>query len=91
MVISYQEKVSPAGQSYKLIDSVQSFETYGKAQAYVTSQKSGNYRIVGANPYISPVPLEALEHYKLVYSSKSTVMRPGIGTIPEVKIFEYTK
>ena len=91
MVISYQEKVSPDGQSYKLIDSVQSFETYGKAQAYITSQKSGNYRIVGANPYISPVPLEALEHYKLVYSSKGTVMQPSIGTIPEVKIFEYTK
>jgi dolichyl-diphosphooligosaccharide--protein glycosyltransferase len=91
MVISYQEKVSPDGQPYKLITSVQSFDGYEEARAYLTSQKSSNYRIVGTNPYISPVSLPALEHYRLIYSSKGSVSEPGIGTVPEVKIFEYTR
>jgi len=89
MVISYQEKVNREGVTYKEITSVQSFPSYEEAEAYISSQESGNYRIVGTDPFISPVPLEALEHYKLVYSSKSSVTQPGVSPISEVKIFEY--
>ncbi|MGD0352446.1 MAG: oligosaccharyl transferase, archaeosortase A system-associated [Dehalococcoidia bacterium] len=91
IVISYQEKVTPDGQYYRQITSVQSFDSYAEAQNYVTSQKSGNYRIVSNNQYVSPVPLPAVEHYRLIYTSKSLVADPAIGTVPEVKIFEYTK
>jgi dolichyl-diphosphooligosaccharide--protein glycosyltransferase len=90
-VISYQEKVSPDGQPYRQITDVKSFSGYEDAQAYIASQKSGNYRIVSPDPYASPVPLPALEHCKLIYSSKGAVTEPGIGTVPEVKIFEYAK
>ena len=90
-VISYQEKISPDGQPYRQITNVQSFSSYEDAQAYIASQKSSNYRVVSSNPYISPVPLPAVEHYRLVYASKSSVPAPGIGMVPEVKIFEYNK
>ena len=80
-VISYQDKVSPDGIHYKQIASSKSFSSYKEAEAYISGQKSGNYRIVSAGPFISPVPLEALEHYKLVYSSHNS----------EVKIFEYVR
>jgi dolichyl-diphosphooligosaccharide--protein glycosyltransferase len=90
-VISYQEKVSRGGVTYKEITSVQYFPSYKEAEAYISSQKSGNYKIVGNNPFISPVPLEALEHYKLVYSSDSSMTVPSVGKISEVKIFEYVK
>jgi len=90
-VISYQEKVSPDGQPYRQITDVKSFSGYEDAQAYITSQKSGNYRIVSPDPYASPVPLPALEHYRLIYISKGSVMEPGGNTVPEVKIFEYAK
>lgn len=90
-VISYEDKISSGGQPYKQITGIESFPTYEAAQAYVTRQKSGNYRIAGGNPFISPVPLEKLEHYKLVYSSKYTTTQPDIGMVPEVKIFEYIK
>jgi len=86
-VVSYQEKVSREGTPYKEITSLQSFPTYEKAQAYISSQKSGNYRIVSNNAFVSPVPLEALKHYKLIHSS---IKEPGIG-ISGVKIFEYVK
>ena len=54
-------------------------------------EETGDYRIVGKNPFISPVPLKALEHYRLVYSSDSGRLQPDVGVIPEVKIFEYIK
>jgi hypothetical protein len=90
-VIAYQDRISREGQSYKQITDTKSFPTYEEAKAYVTSQQSGNHRIVGANPFVSPVPLEKVEHYKLVYSSEHTKMQPDIGMVPKVKIFEYTK
>jgi dolichyl-diphosphooligosaccharide--protein glycosyltransferase len=90
-VISYQEKVSPDGQPYRQITDMKSFSSYEDAQAYITSQKSGNYRIVSPDPYASPVPLPALEHYRLIYTAKGSVMEPGGNTVPEVKIFEYAK
>jgi len=91
MVISYQEKVSQEGITYKEITGVQPFPSYEEAEAYVASQESGSYRIVGNSLFTSPVPLEALEHYKLVYSSPSSIIQPGLGPIPEVKIFEYAR
>lgn len=89
-VINYEERLSSDGTSYKQITSAQSFPSYKEAEAYVASQKSGNYRIVGNDPFLSPVPLEKLKQYKLVYSSKSSKLQPNKSdTIPEVKIFEY--
>jgi len=90
-VVSYEEKVSREGKPYKEITSFQSFPSYEAATAYVLKQKSDNYEIVGTNPFISPVPLEALEHYRLVYSSSALTKVPDVGTIPSIKIFEYVK
>jgi hypothetical protein len=90
-VICYRERVTPEGQSYKEITSLEHFSTYEEAEACVSSEESGNYRIVSDNPFISPVPLGALEHYRLVYSSDGCIMQPGAGMVPEVKIFEYIK
>ncbi|UCG54309.1 MAG: hypothetical protein JSV32_06885, partial [Dehalococcoidia bacterium] len=90
-VISYEKKMTGEGQSYREITSARSFTSYEEAAAYVSSQKSGNHRIVSSDPFASPVPLEALEHYKLVYSSEGTKIQPDGRLIPEVKIFEYTE
>jgi dolichyl-diphosphooligosaccharide--protein glycosyltransferase len=89
VVISYEQKVNKEGQPYREITGAKSFSTYGEAEAYITAQKSDNYRIVGSDPFVSPVPLEALEHYKLVYSSEGTVVQPDGKLVSEVKIFEY--
>jgi oligosaccharyl transferase (archaeosortase A-associated) len=87
-VISYQENTDKAGNIYKLITGAQQFDTYEEAQAYVSSQESGNYRIVSMNPMLSPVPVEAVEHYKLVHSSDNITLPDG-KEVPEIKIFEY--
>jgi len=88
-VISYEEKVSREGPLLKVITSEEEFNSYEEAKAYLLSQESGNYKIVGTNPYDSPVPLAALEHYELVHSSDNVLPLTDERTIPAVKIFEY--
>jgi oligosaccharyl transferase (archaeosortase A-associated) len=88
-VISYEERVSHDGQSYKEITNAEFFPSYEEAEAYISSQESGNYRIVSDDPFASPVPLQALERYEVVYSSNGSKTMPSGGLIPEVKIFEY--
>jgi oligosaccharyl transferase (archaeosortase A-associated) len=87
MVISYQEAMS-GGEIYNVVTSSQSFSTYEDAQAYIASQTSGNYRIVGTSPLDSPVPLEELKSYKLVHQSEATITVGG-QAMPSVEIFEY--
>ena len=89
IVISYEEKVVQEGESIKLITHAQDFPSYEEAVAFISSQKPGNHRIVSDNPFISPVPLEELKRFKLIYSSDVSIIQPGVGAIPSVKIFEY--
>lgn len=89
LVINYTVKVTANGTPYKEITSSQPFTNYEDAVYYVAHQTTGNYRIVSDDITVSPVPLERLNHYKLVYSSKQTsAIYVGMG-MPAVKIFEY--
>ena len=90
-VISYRDVMTPDGMFYKEVTSTQDFATYEEAEAYLQSQESGNYRIVGTDPFSSPVPLEALAHYRLVHGSEGTVTLGTAGAVPAVKIFEYVE
>jgi len=89
IVISYEETTF-LGTPYKQITSTQSFATYEEAQEYLESQTDPNYRIVGMDPFTSPVPLEELEHYELVHrSDPEMATKKKEEPIPYVKIFEY--
>ncbi|MFC2020555.1 oligosaccharyl transferase, archaeosortase A system-associated [Chloroflexota bacterium] len=104
-VISYQENLDAGGNPVKVINGLQQFDTYEEAEAFVSSQDSDNYRIVGVNPFVSPVPLEAIEHYRPIHSSEnslslnlfnsiSSLVQGDTGAlssinVPSVKIFEY--
>ena len=88
IAISYEEREAATGEKYKVIRNVQPFPTYEEAVAYIASQDSESYRIVGTNPFVSPVPLEALNSYQLVYVSDATA---GVhdGSMQALKIFKY--
>jgi dolichyl-diphosphooligosaccharide--protein glycosyltransferase len=89
-VISYVPKTALNGKSYNELTSLKQFPTYDEAKAYIFSQTLGNYRIVGLNEFVSPVPLGPLEQYRLVHSSESPVTVSIIGaTVPSIKVFEY--
>jgi len=89
VVVSYDERTDRGGTHYKQITNVEEFSSYQEALDHIASQESGNYDIVGVTPFISPVPLAAVQDYKLVYSSELGVSQQDVGLIPEVKIFEY--
>ena len=63
---------------------------YEEAEVYLSGQDAGKYRIVSPDPMVSPVPLAALERYRLVYSSEELTEHLERNWIPTVKIFEYT-
>jgi len=89
LVVRYENRTDvSSGFQYRQVTGVWPFDTYEEAEAYLVEQGPGNYRIASSNPFNSPIPLEAMTDYKLVYSSSSEV---GIAdqTVPGVKIFEY--
>lgn len=90
-VIKYENKLFSDGNNYKVITNWQIFDTYHEAMDYLNINNSGNYRLVGTNPFISPIPLESLKHHRHVYSSNASIEDQTSGKIAEVKIFEYTE
>lgn len=92
IVISYEDRVSLEGRPYKFIDSVEYFGNYQEAEAYRIAKESDKYRIVGVDPFVSPVPLEAVQGYKLVFSSlMSGRAQNSAVSVPRVKIFEFVQ
>jgi len=82
IVISYRDQVDRQGMWYKEITGSWSFSTYEEARDFISSNASENYKIIAVDPFKSPVPLEKLEHYQLVYATSSPY---------PVKIFKYTE
>jgi dolichyl-diphosphooligosaccharide--protein glycosyltransferase len=90
-VISFQEMIDEEGNKLKVITTSRSFSTYEEAEEFLARQTSPNYRLVGRNPFLSPVPLEELNGYKLIHRSGSVAVKREEETIPQVVIFEYLK
>ncbi len=98
-VITYNEVAGNDGQIYRVITQAEEFPSYQEALDYMESQEEANQRIVGVNPFISPVSLEALEDFQIIYSSEYSTIHQDLGiipelemtraSVPEVKIFEY--
>jgi dolichyl-diphosphooligosaccharide--protein glycosyltransferase len=90
-VISYENKIAADGTPYKGIVEAKVFVSYEEAESFIRDKKQGQYRIVGNDPLVSPISLEPVENYNLIYSSSLAKSKSGLGKIPEVKIFEYVK
>jgi len=91
MVMAWQERQLPDGQKFKEITELRQFRSYAEAESYIEGQAQGNYSVIGTDPLASPVPLEALAGYKIVYQSKET---GGVGSstrLPAIKIFEISR
>ncbi|MFC1908816.1 oligosaccharyl transferase, archaeosortase A system-associated [Chloroflexota bacterium] len=86
LVISYEEKVTSQEKTIRVITDFENLPGYDEALEFIESKQPANYKIVGNDPLHSTVPLEALEDYKLVFSSPTGADPAGV---PEVKIFEY--
>ncbi len=85
--ISYIERINKKGTKYKKVSDYKLFPTYKEAKTFLKTHL--DYRIVGTNPFISPVPLEKLKHYRLIHKSDSAVIKQRGKKNSCVKIFEY--
>jgi oligosaccharyl transferase (archaeosortase A-associated) len=90
-VISYHEQPLREGGTVKVVDEKQFFPSYEEAKSYIAEQESGQFQIVSESPFISAVPLEELENFKLIYGSPESFTQPGVNDTALVKIFEYVK
>ena len=88
-VMTYHQQL-PGGQAFKEILGYKNFKNYSDAQAFVSSQQQGQFKIIGTDPLVSPVPLEQLTDYKLVYSSTQKASSGSLTLLPAVKIFQYS-
>jgi oligosaccharyl transferase (archaeosortase A-associated) len=88
-VITFADKTTTTGKTIKLISDAQQFETYQEAVDYVNQHGAANNKIVGTDPFVCPIPLDALTDYELVYGSDSTVKVSDTGFVSEVKIFQF--
>lgn len=86
-VVHYEIRRSAQGDSFNVITDLQRFGSYTEAEAYV-SQHDG-YEIVGNNPFVTPVPLQSIKNFKMVYGSTDKRDMGDVQGISEVKIFEY--
>jgi len=91
-VLSYTWQTTENGERYKLLTDVANnqapFATYEEAAAFINDHPG--YVIVGTNPFVSPIPLEALKEYQLIHSSPSIVIQGENTSSSYVEIFEYT-
>lgn len=89
-VISFREITAQDGRLYKEITDTKTFRSYDEAQGFILANQGKNYIIAGQDPYKSPVPLEKLTGYQLVYGSNQKF---AAGSKPQsnIKIFEYMK
>jgi dolichyl-diphosphooligosaccharide--protein glycosyltransferase len=85
-----RELTSTDGSTFqaKVITDQKSFSTYDSAKAFVDAHQ--DYRIVGTDPFVSPVPLDKLEHFTLIHKSPTTAIFRAGETISIVEIFEYS-
>jgi len=92
LAVSWNERqlTSTDGSTFtaKVVSDQKSFSTYDSAKAFVDAHQ--DYRIVGTSPVVSPVPLEKLDHYKLIHQSPTIVSTQQQGNISEVEIFQYS-
>jgi oligosaccharyl transferase (archaeosortase A-associated) len=87
VVLTYTPKVDSSGNSYRLATETKQFDDYQAALDYV--KQGANRVIVGTNPFISPIPLEAVPGFTQVHGSTQGINTQGAGSIPEVRIFKH--
>jgi len=86
VILSYREMTSIEGNPYREVLDLKTFSNYQEAEEYVNQQKSGKYVLGNFNPFITPIQLDEMEHFELVFESSQKQ-----NDNAQVKIFEYRK
>ena len=89
IVLLFEERKGTDNVNYKIILDKKTFSSYKEAADFVEQQQIGNYRIVGTDPFVSPVDLDELQTYEMIYASESNKEQTATGEQDFVKVFQY--
>jgi dolichyl-diphosphooligosaccharide--protein glycosyltransferase len=86
-VVKVADRTRDDGTRFREVLEARKFKTYEGAAAFLAGHPDGGYRLVGPDPRVPCVPIEAVSGYRLIHESPDAAERPS-GT-PSVRIFEY--
>ncbi len=89
IVMQYEDRIMEDGKKFREIINLKRFRNDSEANVFISSNKQGQYKIISVDPLSSPVSLQGLSDYKLVYASPQSIPIMGSGSLPEIKVFEY--
>jgi len=90
LVVEYIVRTTNDG-IYKEVVNETQFATYEEALNFMVGKSSDNFIIAGTDVLVSPVPLAALEHYRIAYETEEKVSVSSSAQTAEIKIFERVK
>jgi dolichyl-diphosphooligosaccharide--protein glycosyltransferase len=90
LVVTYEDRATDDGYQYRLLTDAYEATSYQDALDYMAEHASENCLLVGQDPFVSPVALDAVSDYELVYSSDPALNSADITDTSEIKIFHYT-
>jgi oligosaccharyl transferase (archaeosortase A-associated) len=90
MVFTWEEKTTTTGLRIRLITDYKEFDSYKAAVNYVAANTDKNLYVGNINPFVNPIPMEAVTDYNLVFSSTERVNITDNTSVSSVKVFEYT-
>lgn len=89
-VLTLQRKTLPRGGAYREIIAGKRYESAQAALAAEAACKKDGCVLVGENPTVSCVPLEAFEQFRPVFSSSTSVVGLGSTARKAVQVYEFT-
>jgi len=89
IVITYDERTATNGQTYRLITDAEEFSSYAAALQYIGDNPDKKLHLAGSNPFVNPIPIEAVPDYEMVFGSSSEIDTSANFTMPSVKVFHF--
>ncbi|MFW6126106.1 MAG: oligosaccharyl transferase, archaeosortase A system-associated [Chloroflexota bacterium] len=90
-LVRYSHTTVSHGRRFNEVADLRQFDSYEEARGYMDAHEGEGWRLASDDPLSSPVPLEPLKGYELVYESNTRVpLGPGDTPVPEVKVFKYS-
>jgi dolichyl-diphosphooligosaccharide--protein glycosyltransferase len=89
MILKLQRKELPGGDSYLEVIDSNRFETAQEAMAAEAACQKDGCVLVSDNPLVSCVPLEALQQFRPVFSSSTSIVGMGSTRRGQVQVYEF--
>lgn len=87
-VLSFRNDRDEAGNPIKVVTALRDFDDYDEAERYRRTLPPETTRLVGRTPFLTCVPLEGLEHFRLIHQSPTVIGARFGQPVSYVEIYE---